>query len=59
MIHQRKGGIHDIYSIFMETFGRFRLTGLLHQNILSVETYATGHRVYLVAFFSTIPGDII
>ena len=30
MFHQRKGGIHDIYRIFMETFGWYRLTGLLH-----------------------------
>jgi len=33
MIHQRKGGIHEIYRIFMGTFGWYRLTGLLHQNI--------------------------
>jgi hypothetical protein len=25
--HQRKGGIHAIYRIFVETFGWFRLTG--------------------------------
>jgi hypothetical protein len=38
MFHQRKGGIHDIYSIFMETFGRYRLTGLLHQNICGAKS---------------------
>jgi len=27
-IHQRKGGIHDIYRSFMEAFGYFRVTGL-------------------------------
>ena len=30
MLHQMKGGIHAIYRIFMETFGWYRLTGLLH-----------------------------
>jgi hypothetical protein len=30
---KEKGGIHAINRIFMETFGRYRLTGLLHPNI--------------------------
>lgn len=35
--HQRKGGIHAIYRIFMETFGWYRLTGLLHKkNLLTL-----------------------
>jgi hypothetical protein len=37
MPHQKKGGIHDIFRIFMETFGWFRLTGLLHQNIWALK----------------------
>jgi len=31
---KEKGGIHAIYRLFMETFGWYRLTGFLHQNIL-------------------------
>ncbi len=37
MVHQKKGGIHDIYSIITEAFGYFRVTGLLCCNNL-------GHR---------------
>ena len=50
IVHQRKGGIHDIYRIFMGTFGWYRLTGLLHQNIWKTHTSVSGHQVYLVAF---------
>lgn len=30
MPHQKKGGIHESIRLFLETFGWFRLTGLLH-----------------------------
>jgi hypothetical protein len=50
MVHQRKGGIHDSNRIFMGTFGWYRLTGLLHQNIWKTPKSVSGHQVYLVAF---------
>jgi hypothetical protein len=33
-----KGGIHAINRIFMETFGRYRLTGLIHSNICDINS---------------------
>jgi hypothetical protein len=50
MVHQKKGGIHESNSIFMGTFGWYRLTGLLHQNIWKTLRSVSGHQVYLVAF---------
>jgi hypothetical protein len=53
MAHQRKGGIHDICSIFMGTFGRYRLTGLLHQNICGARRRKAIS--FLVAFYFSPP----
>ena len=50
MSHQKKGGIHESNRIFMGTFGWYRLTGLLHQNIWKGEE-PKGHPVYQVAIF--------
>jgi hypothetical protein len=50
---KEKGGIHAIYRLFMETFGWYRLTGFLHQNILPAkmpETTVYGQWFFCVPY---------
>jgi hypothetical protein len=55
MVHQKKGGIHESTEYSWKTFGWYRLTGLLHQNIWKTQISVSGHQVYLVAFlFSSL-----
>lgn len=54
MVHQKKGGIHESNRIFMGTFGWYRLTGLLHQNICDAKKASVATRYTRWPFFFSI-----
>ena len=48
ILHQKKGGIHEIHRYYMDTFGNFLVSRTVRKNILRLYAGAT---INLVAFF--------